>query len=128
MPDFLGQAVLNASGFGTVNISHNKPSLIWIIEQVTCSVGPSSTVGSVGVFKNNNAIAPAGILSAITTPFGSTSLAQTFAGDPYVPIQGSDTLEVVVSNATAGDTMTVRAQYREYPLYDPAVAGVLGGS
>jgi hypothetical protein len=132
MPDWLGPgpldaATLNSNGFGVIKMSHNKPNIVWIVEQITPFVGPTSTAGQVGVFKNGNPVGPSAILSPMTTPAGVAGISQTFAGDPYVPLQASDEIEIVVSGATSGDGFHVRAQYREYPLSDPAVDGVLGG-
>jgi hypothetical protein len=123
MPDWLGQAKVAVSGIATVIIPNNNTSVVWEIQQVGVTVGPASTGGNVAIFKNNNLVAPTAALAPLVNQFGAIALGQTAAGLPYVYIYSSDTLQIVVSAATAGDSMTVRAQYRELSLVDPDVRG-----
>lgn len=132
MPDWLGPQnttnVVPASGTLVVELNHQKPNIIWQVEQVTASVGPASTSGQLGVFKNGYPIGPAAVLAPLVSPAGAPSISQTFAGDPYVYIEASDKIQVVVTGATPGDTVIVRGQYREFNKNDPSVAGVQVGA
>jgi hypothetical protein len=123
MPDWLGQASVSAAGMAVVEISHNNAAAIWEIEQISSSVGPASTTGNVVIWKNNNMVAPTSVLFPQIDQFGNKSIGQTAAGLPYVYISASDRIEVVVSNATVNDNLTVRAQYREFAQYDPEMLG-----
>lgn len=125
MPDWLSSSVtVSGSGTATVLLKQNNPSVCWEVQQVTVNVGPYSTTGNVGVFKNGNMVAPTSALTPVVTANGVSSIGQTAGGLPYVYIQAADELEIVISSATANDKVTVRAQYREIPLTDPLVRGM----
>lgn len=125
MPDWLSSSVrVNSSGMATVLLKQNNPSVCWEVQQITINVGPASTAGNVGVFKNGNMVAPTSALTPVVTSSGVASIGQTAAGLPYIYVQAADELEVVVSSATANDQVSVRAQYREIPLTDPLVRGM----
>lgn len=122
--DWLQQGTVDASGFCLIIVTHQNASAIWEVEQVGISVGPKSVTANVVIYKNGNLIAPTSILQPQTDISGNrTSIGQTAAGLPYVYLQASDQMQVVVSSATAGDNVTVRSQIREYPLSDPNVRG-----
>lgn len=123
MPDWLGQAPVASTGIGTVLLKQNNASVIWEIEQIGVSVGPASTTANVVVYKNGNLVAPTSALVPQVSSSGIASLGQTAAGLPYVYTNATDELEIVVNSATSGDTVTVRAQYREFPNNDPNMAG-----
>lgn len=123
MPDWLGQATINAQGVGTVLISQDNPAVVWEIEQVGVSVGPTSTSGNVVVWKNNNLVAPTAALVPQVSQYGITTIGQAAAGLPYVYLNASDTMQIVVNSASSGDAVTVRAQYREFNSSDPNMIG-----
>lgn len=123
MPDWLGQAPIGSTGLGSVLLKQNNASVIWEIQQIGVSVGPTSTTANVVIYKNGNLVAPTSALVPQVNSIGATSLGQTAAGLPYVYTQATDELEIIVSSATAGDTITVRAQYREFPNNDPNMVG-----
>lgn len=123
MPDWLGQSKVAANGIGTVLLHQNNASTIWEVEQVSVSVGPASTSGNVVIYKNGNLVAPTSALAPQVSAAGIPSLGQTADGLPYVYINASDELEIVVSSATANDQLTVRAQYREFPNSDANMSG-----
>jgi hypothetical protein len=118
MPDWLGQAIIKL-GTAEVDIRHNLPAVTWEIEQVSVAVGPVSTTANVTLKKNSNLVTPTSILS----PLYPTGVGSTAGQDPYVYLQASDTMQIIVSGATNNDTMTVRAQYREYDSSHPAMYG-----
>lgn len=128
MPDYMapreGPVVIGANGFVVVPVKQNNASKVWLVEQVTATVGPKTTNGTLGIFKNNFPIGPAAVLSPIVTPLNVNAVGQTFAGEPYVPLGASDELEVVLAGCTAGDQVTVRVQYKEFDHNDPRIAGV----
>lgn len=123
MPDWLGQSPVAASGIGTVLLHQNNASTIWEVEQIGVSVGPASTSANVVIYKNGNLVAPTSALAPQVSSAGIPSLGQTADGLPYVYINASDELEIVVSGATTGDQLTVRAQYREFPKDAVDMAG-----
>ena len=128
MPDYMapreGPVVVNAAGFAMVPVKQNNASKVWLVEQVTATVGPATTNGTLGIFKNNFPIGPAAVLSPIVTPSNTKAVGQTFAGEPYVPLGASEELEVVLAGCTPGDQVTVRVQYKEFDVHDPRIAGV----
>lgn len=125
MPDSLSSSVIvNAQKMATVRIKQNNPAMVWEIQQITVTVGPASTSGNVGIFKNGNMVTPTSALTPVVTVLGTNAIGQTAAGLPYVYIQASDELEIIVSSATAGDQVTTRAQYREVDSSDPIVRGM----
>lgn len=123
MPDWLGQAVVDADGIAVVTINQNNASTCWEIEQVSVSVSPGAAGANVAIFKNGNLVAPTSSLVPQINAAGISAIGQTAAGLPYVYVNASDHLDVVVNSATVGDSMTVRAQYREFPISDPNMSG-----
>lgn len=125
MPDFLSSSVtVAANGRGTVTIKQNNPAMVWEVQQITVNVGPASSAGNVGIFKNGQMVTPTSALTPAVSATGVVSISQTAAGLPYVYIQASDELQIVVSSATSGDRITVRAQYREISSDNPLVFGM----
>jgi hypothetical protein len=125
MPDWLSSSVKVASnGMATVQLKQNNPAQVWEVQQITVNVGPSSTAGNVGIFKNGNMVTPTSALTPAVTSNGIPTISQTAGGLPYLYVQASDEVEIVVSSATANDTVTVRAQYREIDSSDPMVRGM----
>lgn len=125
MPDWLSSSVnVAATGIGTVLLKQNNPAVVWEVQQVTVNVGPTSTTGNVGIFKNGQMVTPTSTLTPAVSSTGVATISQTASGLPYVYIQASDELEIVVSSATNGDRISVRAQYREIPSDSPLVFGM----
>lgn len=123
MPDWLGQATVASTGIATVTVNQNNASTIWEVEQISATVGPVSIAANIAIFKNGNMVAPTSALVPQVASNGSLSIGQTASGLPYVYLNASDHLDIVVSAAEPDDMMTVRAQYREFPLSDPNMAG-----
>lgn len=123
MPDWLGQSKVKNDGTAEVDLEQNNTSVVWVIEQVSASVGPKSTGGNIAIFKNGNLVAPTTALAPQISPIGIPAVGQTASGLPYVYVQTSDVLQIVVTSVTVGDLLTVRAQYQELPLNDPTVRG-----
>ena len=125
MPDNLTSSIrVNVSGMAVVRIKQNNPAMVWEIQQVTITVGPNSNNGNVGIFKNGNMVTPTSALTRVVNQTGVSSIGQTAAGLPYVYLQASDELQIVISSATSGDQVTTRAQYREIDSSDPIVRGM----
>lgn len=118
MPDFLGQSRIAANGTASVLVDHNLAGIIWEVEQITAQIGVVSSAATAFVKKNGVTVAP----SAALTPI-DTGMAATAGGLPYVYLNASDILSVQVQGATAGDTLTVRAQYREWHDTDSGMIG-----
>lgn len=121
--DWLSSAAIDANGSATMLMSHNNAAVMWEVEQISVSVGAASTTGNIAIFKNGNLVAPTAILVPQKNPAGTASIGQAAAGLPYVYLHASDIVQVVISGATAGDSATMRAQFREFSLADPAVQG-----
>jgi hypothetical protein len=119
MPDWLDSEAAVTDGTCIVRIKQNNPSVVWEIQQVTVVVGPTSTSGNVGIFKNGNMVTPTSALTPIITSVGAKAIGQTAAGLPYVYIRATDELQVIASSINHLDNVTVRAQYREYRVDDP---------
>lgn len=119
MPDFLGQAIVAADGTAHVDVTHQKNGIMWIVEQVTSQTGRVSSAATTWITMNGTVVAP----SAALTPIGNGGQAATAGGLPYVYLSASDTLSVNVQGASAGDTLTIRAQYQEVLTTDPLVRG-----
>lgn len=125
MPDWLSSSIdVGTDGMATVRMRQDNPAMVWEVQQVTVNVGPTSTVGNVGIFKNGQMVTPTSALTPAVTSSGVTTISASAAGLPYIYIQASDELEIVVSSATNGDRVTVRAQYREIPSIDNRVFGM----
>ena len=125
MPDFLSSSVTVASnGMATVRIKQNNPAVVWEVQQITVTVGPNSTAGKVGIFKNGNMVTPTSALTPVINASNANAIGQTAAGLPYLYIQASDEIELIFSSLTSGDQVTTRAQYREIDSSDPLVRGM----
>jgi len=123
MPDWLGQAAVAANGIATVLLTQQNPAVVWEVQQIGCSVGPTSVSGNIVIFKNGNLVAPTAALAPQVNTAGTASIGQTAAGLPYVYINASDTLQIIASSVIAADTLTVRAQYREFDSSDTEMRG-----
>lgn len=119
MPDFLGQAIVSTNGTASVDVTHQKNGIMWIIEQVTAQTGQVSSAATAWITMNGTVVAP----SAALTPIGNGGQAATAGGLPYTYLSASDTLTVNVQGAVARDTLTIRAQYQEVLSTDPLVRG-----
>jgi len=123
MPDWLGQAKAAANGRATVLLTQQNPAVVWEVQQIGCSVGPTSVSGQIVIYKNGNLVAPTSALAPQVNPFGAASIGQTAAGLPYVYVNASDTLQIIASSIISTDTLTVRAQYRELSSSDEEMRG-----
>ena len=113
-----------ASTKATSRLKTNNPAVVWIVEQISVVVGPTSTSGNVTVFLNGNMVTPTSALTPIVTSTGATAIGQTAAGLPYLYLHATDELSVVATSVTNGDTLVVRAQYREVSSVDRMVEGI----
>jgi hypothetical protein len=119
MPDWLGQAKVDANGNASITMNHNKSGIFWIVEQVSTQTGKVSSACTSWITLNGSLVAP----SAALTPIGSSGQGTTAAGLPYVYLSASDQLNINVQGAIAGDQMTIRSQYQEVLATDPLVRG-----
>lgn len=123
MPDWLGQARATSNGRAIVLITQQNPAVIWEVQQIGCSVGPVSVSGNIVIYKNGNLVAPTSALVPQVNISGTASIGQTAAGLPYVYVNASDTLQIIASSIISGDTLTIRAQYRELSSSDEEMRG-----
>ncbi len=123
MPDWLGQANVDTNGIATVTLTQQNPAVVWEVQQISSSIYGTSTSANVVIWKNNNMVAPTSILVLQVDQYGSQSIGQAAAGLPYLYVNASDQVQIVVSNADVGDRLTVRAQYREFDSSDPNMIG-----
>ena len=120
MPDYLlEKAIPPGQTTVSVPINQSNSSYCWEVEQITVTYGNQTDNPQVTITKNGVPYAPTAIL--VPGPNGNQS--QTFAGLPYLYVKSSDDAEIVITSGTAGATVTVFAQYREYLATDPAVYG-----
>lgn len=117
-------SVIVASTTATVRVKTNNPAVVWIVEQISVAVGPTSTTGNVTIFLNGNMVTPTSALTPIITATGAAAIGQTAAGLPYLYLHATDELTVVGTSLTNGDLMISRMQYREVASTDPAVQGI----
>lgn len=108
----------------TSRLKTNNPAVVWIVEQISVTVGPVSTSGNVSIFLNGNMVTPTSALTPVITSVGSNAIGQTAAGVPYLYLHATDELKVQGTSVTNGDLMTVRIQYREVSSTDPLVQGI----
>lgn len=118
MPDWLGQATVSAAGTATVTIQHQLANVIWEVEQITAQTGTVAAATTAFIKKNGVVVAP----SASLTPV-DVGQAATAGGLPYIYIRNADAVTVQVQGASTGDTLTVRAQYREFQDTDSNIVG-----
>lgn len=118
MPDWLGQATVSSGGTAQVIMEHNLAGIMWEVEEISVRTGRVASATTASIFKNGNLVAPSAALTPL--PVGQGTAA---GGLPYEYLTSSDELEIMVQGATAGDVVTVRAQYREFQMNDPAVSG-----
>lgn len=118
MPDWLGQSTVASNGTSTVNMKHNLNGIVWEVEEVSVRTGQVASATTASIFKNGNLVAPSAALTPLPTGQGTAA-----GGLPYEYLTASDELEIQVQGAVSGDTVTVRAQYREFQSNDPAVVG-----
>lgn len=112
-----------ASTSATTRLKTNNPAVVWIIEQISVAVGPTSTSGNVTIFLNGNMVTPTSALTPIITSTGAAAIGQTAAGLPYLYLHATDELTVVGTSLTNNDLMTTRMQYREVSSTDNIVFG-----
>lgn len=113
-----------ASNMATSILKTNNPAVVWIIEQISVTVGPASTTGNVTIFLNGNMVTPTSALTPIVTVTGANAIGQTAAGLPYLYLHATDELKVVATSVTNNDLMTVRMQYREVDSGSAQVQGI----
>lgn len=113
-----------SSGTATSLTKTNNPAVVWIVEQISVAVGPTSTGGNVTVYLNGNMVTPTSALTPIITAVGTAAIGQTAAGLPYLYLHATDELMVKGTSLTNGDLMTVRFQYREVDSNDSQVQGI----
>lgn len=118
MPDWLGQATVAVAGTATVTLRHNLSGIVWEVQQITTQTSTVAPGATTFIKKNGIVVAP----SASLTPV-DVGQAATAAGLPYLYINAADSITIQVQGATPADTMTVRAQYREYHDTDPDMIG-----
>jgi len=118
MPDWLGQANIAATGTATVTLRHNTSGIVWEIQQITTQTNTVAPATTTFIKKNGIVVAP----SASLTPV-DVGQAATAGGLPYLYINGADVITIQVQGGASGDTMTVRAQYREFHDTDPDMIG-----
>lgn len=108
-PPYVNTGV-TASGAVTIPVVHNTNESVWEVQQITVKYG--ATTGTPRVQINVNGEVYSG--PAVMLP-GNGFLGQTFGGYPYLYMENSDRVTVVISNAANGISVTVRVQYRTIP-------------
>lgn len=112
-----------ASNMATTRLKTNNPAVVWVVEQISVAVGPSSQSGYVTVFLNGNLVTPTAALTPIVTATGQNAIGQTAGGLPYLYLHATDELTVVGTSLTNNDQMNTRMQYREVSSMDNEVFG-----
>lgn len=102
----------------TLKVAQGNYEQVWVFEQIAVSYSVSTDSPTVSILKNN-------VLYAGAAQFlkGNPGLGQTFGGVPYVYLESSDELEIVVQNGTAGAQVKAICQYRIINYDDPELAG-----
>lgn len=113
-----------AATMATTRVKTNNPAVVWIVEQISVAVGPSSNAGNVSIYLNGNMVTPTSALTPIVTSTGANAIGQTAAGLPYLYLHATDELSVTATSVINGDAMTVRMQFREVSSTDPSVQGI----
>lgn len=113
-----------ASGKAIILTKTNNPAVVWIVEQISVTVGKNSTSGNVTIYLNGNMVTPTSALTPIITAVGQNAIGQTAAGLPYLYLHATDELEIIGTSLTNGDLMTLRFQYREVDSSAAEVQGI----
>lgn len=102
----------------TLNVTQGNYEQVWVFEQISVSYSIGTDSPTVSILKN-------GILFSGAAQFlrGNPGLGQTFGGVPYVYLESSDTLSIVVENGTAGAQVKAICQYRILNYDDDELAG-----
>lgn len=102
----------------TLAIRQGNYEQVWAFEQISVSYSISTDAPTVSILKN-------GVLYSGAAQFlkGNPGLGQTFGGVPYLYLEASDELDIVVQNGTAGAQVKAICQYRIINYDDPELAG-----
>ena len=121
MPDW-NTAVVATGAVTRIPIFHNDSQWMWEMSQITVTYDKNTDRPNVGILKNNlPAVSAAPMQPGPGTNFPNTALTQTFAGLPYIWSEVRDSIEVVVTQGTAGANIGVFVQYSRYASNDPDV-------
>lgn len=118
MPDYTNTGVIPAGKTSvSVPITFNDSFYIYEIEQITISyVGGANDSPNAGISKNGTAYGGA---SPLLPGIISNGLSQTWGNPPSLFMEIKDDVECVVTNGTAGATVTVFAQFLRHRNNDP---------
>jgi hypothetical protein len=95
-------ATAAASGAATITISPSTKARTWVISQVSIEVAGTAPFGAAAVMRvNGNLITP------------MVAQADAAGGDPPVTLYGSDTMTIVWSGLTSGQTVKATIIYDE---------------
>lgn len=102
----------------TLSIKQGNYEQVWVFEQIAVSYDISTDAPTVSILKND-------VIFSGAAQFlkGNPGLGQTFAGVPYLYLESSDVLKIVVENGTAGANVKAVCQYRVIGYDDDELAG-----
>ncbi|HEY6019823.1 MAG TPA: hypothetical protein VIY48_07930 [Candidatus Paceibacterota bacterium] len=102
----------------TLQIRQGNYEQVWVFEQIAVSYSISTDAPTVSILKN-------GILYSGAAQFlkGNPGLGQTFAGEPYLYLESSDEIDIVIQNGTAGAQVKAQCQYRIIGYDDDELKG-----
>lgn len=102
----------------TLSIRQGNYEQVWAFEQIAVSYSVGTDAPTVSIIKN-------GVIYAGAAQFlkGFPGLGQTFGGLPYLYLEASDELDIVVQNGTAGAQVKAICQYRIIDYSDDELSG-----
>lgn len=118
VPDYTNVGTVGAGGTVSVPIRFNDHFYIYEVQQITIGYagGGASDSPNGGITKNGVPYSGASPLLPGITP---TGLSQTWGNPPPLFMETRDDVECIVTQGTAGATVTVYAQYIRHHNNDP---------
>lgn len=112
-PNYLQSATI-PTGQTSVNldISHSFTEHLWVIEQIGINYSTAGDAPQVAIYVDGQLYS--GPAQMVPTPGG---LGQSFGGQPYLYVENDDSVQIQVTNGSAGAIVTIQVQYRHMP-YD----------
>lgn len=102
----------------SIPLNHANRTEVWVYEQIVVLYPNINDAPQAAI--NQNGAPFSGAAPMIP---GSSGLMQTFGGLPYLYGEAADDIECVLTNCTAGQTVTVRCQVRKIGYSDPELQG-----
>ena len=111
---------VNASGFGSVEITHSLQGIIWQVFQIGFALGQTAFNPQIGAHMNGIPLTSSVAMQPVAFTGFPYAMESFFVGPPYVGLKAGDKIVCAVTGAAASDVFTAGAYISEED--DPAFA------